>query len=269
MCSPPSKRMSLRAIEPESSIVSETDSLEAFVQRRAKHRNSNNPLFSGKLSHRHSSGYRALEKARSISSRVDTFSSFSPEVEEAHRDRPFSEISGVLPAIPASRDQSRTNLADVPDQVAPALPKFWSADSLDSRPLGPRDSVAETDDLQNLIDERADANGQRCWYEIDTQPAPATTRATATDTTTDTTEKRELVNESAPTTPVHSRVRRMSLLRSAGKESSSVSSPTTTPVNDRLWRLAENNERRSVSIEQSSSLRQELTGSVSGDLAFV
>ncbi|KAJ6150834.1 hypothetical protein N7470_007428 [Penicillium chermesinum] len=87
------KRVTLRTVDPDESVISEADSLEAFVHSRAKHRNSTNPLFSGQVSNgRRSSGLRALERARSVRSRADTVSvsTFTDEFRQSIQDRPYS-----------------------------------------------------------------------------------------------------------------------------------------------------------------------------------
>ncbi|KAJ5946725.1 hypothetical protein N7454_003564 [Penicillium verhagenii] len=91
------KRFTLRAVEPDESTISEADSLEAFVHSRAKHRNSTNPLFSAQISHRTSSGLRALERARSIRSRADTVSvsTFTDEFRKSIQERPHSTALSV------------------------------------------------------------------------------------------------------------------------------------------------------------------------------
>ncbi|KAJ5466916.1 hypothetical protein N7475_004668 [Penicillium sp. IBT 31633x] len=150
------KRMTLRTVEPAESIISEADSLEAFVHSRAKHRNSSNPLFSAQISRR-TSGVRALDRNRSIRSRADTVSvsTFSDEYRQSIHDRPmstaisvseygdennnrFSHFQNHQPAglFPLAEDsvhgQSQLSLAqDYRSAISP-LPRFWSENSLDS-----------------------------------------------------------------------------------------------------------------------------------------
>ncbi|OJJ49565.1 hypothetical protein ASPZODRAFT_32466, partial [Penicilliopsis zonata CBS 506.65] len=155
-----SKRVSLRAVQPSHSIISESGSLEAFVHSRAKHRNSTNPLFSANMSRRSSSGMRAIEKARSGRSRTNTLASISTETDENssssgggghyrserpysaslytqdHRQstymRPISQFSHMLPRIPASKEQSQSSLAQGYSEMVAPLPQFWSEASLGS-----------------------------------------------------------------------------------------------------------------------------------------
>lgn len=152
----PSKRVTLRTVEPDESTISEADSLEAFVQSRAKHRNSANPLFSAQLSRRTSSGPRALERARSLRSRADTVSvsTFSDEYRQSIQERPVSTAISVseygddnrlsayqnlqpppnlLPLTEGSAmGQSQLSLAQDYRGVISPLPRFWSMNSLSS-----------------------------------------------------------------------------------------------------------------------------------------
>lgn len=150
-----SKRLTLRAVEPDESTISEADSLEAFVHSRAKHRNSTNPLFSGQVSTgRRSSGLRALERARSIRSRADTVSvsTFTDEFRQSVQERPYSTAlsvseygdenrfstyeglpppSGLFPlAEGGGRSMSQLSLAQDYRGVISPLPRFWSETSL-------------------------------------------------------------------------------------------------------------------------------------------
>lgn len=151
------KRVTLRAVEPDESTISEADSLEAFVHTRAKHRNSANPLFSAQISRRTSSGVRALERARSLRSRADTVSvsTFSDEYRQSIQGRPYSTTLSVseygdennrvsqyqaLQQPPSlftlaeggGKSQSQLSLAqDYRGAISP-LPRFWSENSLSS-----------------------------------------------------------------------------------------------------------------------------------------
>lgn len=149
------KRVTLRAVEPDESTISEADSLEAFVHTRAKHRNSPNPLFSAQISRRTSSGLRALERARSIRSRADTVSvsTFSDEYRQSIQGRPYSTTVSVseyddennrssqyqaLQPPPSlfplaengGKSQSQLSLAQDYRGVISPLPRFWSQNSL-------------------------------------------------------------------------------------------------------------------------------------------
>lgn len=151
------KRVTLRAVEPDESTISEADSLEAFVHTRAKHRNSANPLFSAQISRRTSSGLRALERARSIRSRADTVSvsTFSDEYRQSIQGRPhsttlsvseygdennrFSQYQTLQPppglfplAEGGGQSQSQLSLAQDYRGVISPLPRFWSENSLSS-----------------------------------------------------------------------------------------------------------------------------------------
>lgn len=153
----PEKRVTLRTVEPDASTISEADSLEAFVQNRAKNRNSTNPLFSAQVSRRTSSGLRALERARSIRSRADTVSvsTFSDEYRQSIQGRPhstamsvseygdegnrFSQYQTLQPppnlfplAEGGGQSQSQLSLAQDYRNVVSPLPRFWSETSLNS-----------------------------------------------------------------------------------------------------------------------------------------
>ncbi|KAJ5129266.1 uncharacterized protein N7515_005305 [Penicillium bovifimosum] len=155
-----SKRLTLRAVEPDDSILSDADSLEAFVHSRAKHRNSSNPLFSAQISRRTSSGKRALDRNRSIRSRADTVSvsTFSDDFRPG-QERPMStaisvseygdentnnarfsqyqtlQPSGLFPLAEGSvNGQSQLSLAQDYRGVISPLPRFWSENSMGSAP---------------------------------------------------------------------------------------------------------------------------------------
>ncbi|KAJ5113023.1 hypothetical protein N7456_001557 [Penicillium angulare] len=152
----PEKRVTLRAIEPDESTISEADSLEAFVHSRAKHRNSANPLFSAQISRRTSSGLRALDRARSIRSRADTVSvsTFTDEYRQSIQGRPHSTALSVSEygdenrvsqyqtlqppqslfplAEGGGKSQSQLSLAQDYRGVISPLPRFWSETSLSS-----------------------------------------------------------------------------------------------------------------------------------------
>ncbi|KAJ5587887.1 uncharacterized protein N7459_003652 [Penicillium hispanicum] len=151
-----SEWVTLRAVEPDESTISEADSLEAFVHSRAKHRNSTNPLFSAQTSRR-TSGIRALERARSLRSRADTVSvsTFTDEFRQSVQERPHSTALSVseygddnsrlshyqtLQPPPSlfplaeggGKSQSQLSLAQDYRGVISPLPRFWSETSLSS-----------------------------------------------------------------------------------------------------------------------------------------
>ncbi|KAJ5951381.1 uncharacterized protein N7479_009794 [Penicillium vulpinum] len=151
------KRMTLRTVEPEGSILSEADSLEAFVHSRAKHRNSSNPLFSAQISRRASSGLRALDRNCGDRSRADTVSesTFSDEFRQSIRERPVSTAisaseygdennnrfshyqnthqAGLFPLAEGSvYGQSQLSLAQDYRGVISPLPRYWSENSMGS-----------------------------------------------------------------------------------------------------------------------------------------
>ncbi|KAJ5872264.1 uncharacterized protein N7529_004617 [Penicillium soppii] len=151
------KRMTLRTVDPDESVISEADSLEAFVHSRAKHRNSSNPLFSAQISRRTSSALRALNRNHSVRSRADTVSgsTFSDEFRRSIHDRPMStaisvseygddnnpryshyqnlQPPGLFPLAEGSvNGASQLSLAQEYRGAISPLPRFWSENSLGS-----------------------------------------------------------------------------------------------------------------------------------------
>ena len=154
-----SRRASIRAMNRDTSRISESDSLEEFVHTRAKSRNSMNPMFSGQ-STRRNSGNRALERKRSTLSRADTEStanftiyrqddqqeqlqnrpystarSASVYTDGDHRQstwvRPMSNMSLVQPSMTAlPQGASQISLAQRYRDVISPLPQFNTQASL-------------------------------------------------------------------------------------------------------------------------------------------
>lgn len=176
------KRISLRTVEPENSNAADSDSIEAFVHSRAKHRNSSNPLFSGQLSRRTSSGLRALERARSTASRTDTIgsSTYGEDHRRSIYDRPWStamsasiytddnrqsayleslseESLNIRPLAPIGKGPSQSSLAQKYSEAITPLPRFFSELSMKSgrraEPGHPTDTTAHpnprVEELQN------------------------------------------------------------------------------------------------------------------------
>lgn len=269
-----SKRLSLRPVDPSSSTLSETESLEAFIQGRARSRNSVSPMFSARLNSKASSGVRALEKARRTPSGTGTAGSVSIYTDEVRQSPPrrlstamsgsvyTDDVRRSLQPRPLSQVSSthqnrgsQPNFAKKYSEIISPLPRFWSHGSLASnRRQESGDSLTSSDDYHDLIDEREEPDGQRWWYKVNPS---GTASGNALEKTSEATDERP-----ADSDPMDSRVRRMSLARTGGQDSPGSRS-------DRLWRLGENQERRPISIEDSSSLHRTITGSVRGNLAFV
>lgn len=76
---------SIQPIEAALFAQTDADSLETFIQERARNRNSDNPLFRARVSSRESTGVRALEKARRESSIAETAISEPPEREDGRQ----------------------------------------------------------------------------------------------------------------------------------------------------------------------------------------
>lgn len=248
----------------------EADSLEAFIQNRARSRNSGNPLFSSRLNSRGSSGCRALEKARRSSSDAETVSTNAEDHRQSLQVRPIStamsasvytydlrhstQLRPMSQAtnfdglnVPRMRGSQQSLAQKYADAIA-QIPRFWSQGSLSSaRRFESADSMAASDDYHDLIDEREEHEGRRQRSPANSQPRSA------------------VAGEEGPsvTDEPASRVRRMSPIRTGGPDSS-----PATRSGDR-WRLDDYREQRSISFEESDGLRRENTGSVRGDLAFV
>jgi axial budding pattern protein 2 len=276
-----SRRVSIRFAEASSPTRPEADSLEAFIQGRAKSRNSGHALFSSRMNSRGSSGFRALDKARRSSSVAETAASVSTSAAEDHRQslqvrpistamsasvytedfrhstqlRPLSQATNFDGLnVPRTRGSQPSLVQRYTDAIA-QLPRFWSQGSLGStRRFESADSTTGSDDYYDLIDEREDHEGRRQWYRVNSHTL---SNVDEVEPDTPVREERPSVDESS------SRVRRMSLMRIGGHDSS-----PAARSGDRYWRLAENQERRPVSIEESG-LPRATTGSFRGDLAFV
>ncbi|PYH82117.1 hypothetical protein BO82DRAFT_67836 [Aspergillus uvarum CBS 121591] len=251
------KRVSLRAVEPDTLTISDTDSLEAFVHSRAKSRNSSNPLFAGQFARRGSSGGRALHRARSTVSRADTVAS-SHYIDDYRQDRPWSaamsasiytddhrqsaylhslseESSDAPMSGPINKQPSQSSLAQNYSEAIAPLPRFYSELSLSSAQRGEAGGSAAypgSTDPQN--NERQSLGNNRTWFQIasnapgeaprtDPPPLPPLRKS-----------------PSYSSMPYEVRSRRVSLIRSA----------------DRDW-------------SEQRGMQRELTGSVRSDIAFV
>jgi axial budding pattern protein 2 len=243
-----SRRISLmQPIEAALFGQPDTDSLETFIQERARNRNSDNPLFRARVSSRESTGVRALEKARRESSIAETVTSNSPAVDDTQQSlqvRPMSTARSsvytddfrISTQIRTFSQTSNTNELNVPrmrgsrlvqrytDAIS-QLPRFWSQGSLaSSRHFESANSMANTDDSNDVGDEQP--------------PLPS----------------RDFSGH---------RVRRMSSLPN------SVSSPPP-PTGDVQWgSLCKSDERQPVSTVETGFPSQAMMSSISGDLAFV
>ncbi|KAL2830690.1 hypothetical protein BJY01DRAFT_254533 [Aspergillus pseudoustus] len=158
-----SKRMSVRTVDRDSLTLSESDSLEAFVQGRARSRHSSNPFIAGPINRRVSSNLRALDRTRSNASRADTFNSATDHDEYRRRERPWSlalsgsvytddyrhstylgslseESLNVLPLATLKNGPSQSSLAQHYSKIIAPLPRFFSELSLNN---GKRDKPGE------------------------------------------------------------------------------------------------------------------------------
>ncbi|KAH8697029.1 putative transmembrane glycoprotein [Talaromyces proteolyticus] len=275
------KRASFKGSGTTPPTPPEPDSIEAFIQSRARSRNSGNPLFSSRMDSRASSGYRALEKSRRSSSIAGTSISTSSYID----DRRQSQIRPVSTAMSASiyGDDYRNSIARPMSQISEGdawnsfgvartrtnpgsvqrytdaiahLPRCFSQASMGStRKFESGDSMTGSDDYYDLIDERDGPEGRRQWYRVNSHAQSLSNVEEAIP---------EPVTDSEDLAPVPetnaSRVRRMSLLRTGGQDSS--------PIGNRHWRLMDTQQRR-PSIEASDGLDPTTNSSFRGDLAFV
>lgn len=259
---PEQKRVSLRAIESQNSIISEADSFEEFVHSRAKCRNSSNPMFSGQGNRRVSSGLRAIERARNTLSPEGTEGSsiyndvstapmrerpistamsasiYSDDNGPSAQSRSLSQRSSLSRNLTFSKRQSQWSLVQKYRDAAAPLPRFFSESSLASGRRGPTGNHSGgLQDYRKLVDEPTDG-GQRPWYLLNSQSPNSAAglnqhrfgRSSST------------LSIAFPAIPDHAR--RASLMRFSGKD-------------------------RRTSVEPSSSLARESKGSVAGDMAFV
>ncbi|PYH40628.1 putative transmembrane glycoprotein [Aspergillus saccharolyticus JOP 1030-1] len=258
------KRVSLRAVEPDTLTISDTDSLEAFVHSRAKSRNSSNPLFAGQFGRRGSSGGRALHRARSTVSRADTVAS-SHYVDDYRQDRPWSaamsasiytddhrqsaylhslsEESSDLPLSGSTMNKqpSQSSLAQNYSEAIAPLPRFYSELSLSSAQRGEASNHHHHHQTTypggpppSNNERPSHANNNRTWFQVASN-APG--EAPKTDPPPLPPFRK---SPSLSSMPFEVRSRRVSLIR---------------PV-DRDW-----SEQRGI--------QRELTGSVRSDIAFV
>lgn len=274
-----SKRVSLRAGGTTSPSPPEPDSFEAFIQSRARSRNSGNPLFSSRMDSRASSGYRAIERGRRSSSIAGTSVSASSFMEDRRQSqvrpisaisasvygddyrnsmaRPMSQISEgeALNGLEVARTRNNPGLVQRYTDAIAQLPRFWSQGSMGSsaRKLESGDSMTGSDEYCDLIDEHEDPEGRRQWYRVNSH---AQQLADVEETEAEPTAEPPL-----PPQTRASRVRRMSLLRTGGGQDSS-------PSSNRHWRLADTQQGR-ASIEGSDGLHPTTNSSFRGDLAFV
>ncbi|KAL3459919.1 hypothetical protein BJX64DRAFT_194507 [Aspergillus heterothallicus] len=173
------KRMSLRTVDHDSLTLSESDSLEAFVQGRARSRHSSNPFIAGPINRRVSSNLRALDRTRSSSSRADTLPSTADNDEYRRRERPWSlalsgsvytddyrhstylsslseESLNVQPLATLKNGPSQSSLAQHYSKIIAPLPRFFSELSLNN---GKRDKPGEV----RVADDQFNLSGPRRW----------------------------------------------------------------------------------------------------------
>ncbi|KAL6236422.1 hypothetical protein BDW75DRAFT_239229 [Aspergillus navahoensis] len=232
------KRMSVRTVDRDSLTLSDSDSLEAFVQGRARSRHSSNPFIAGPISRRVSSKTRVLQRAQSNASRADTVNTAMDNDDYQCRERPWSlamsgsvytddyrhsaylsSLSEESPHIqPLGALPSQSSLAQHYSKIISPLPRFFSELSLINARRDETGGANVIDDIQNLP-------GTRRWSR--SSPSLQNWR-------------RLQKSPSASSVPYDTKARRVSLMRTAEQD----------------W----NSQR---------GFQREPTGSVLSDIAFV
>jgi axial budding pattern protein 2 len=175
-----SKRMSVRTVDHDSLTLSESDSLEAFVQGRAKSRHSSNPFIAGPINRRVPSSLRAaLDRTRSNASRADSLHSATDNDDCRRRERPWSlalsgsvytddyrhstylsslseESLNVQPLATLKNGPSQSSLAQHYSKIIAPLPRFFSELSLNN---GKRDKPG----ISQVADDHQNLTGPRRW----------------------------------------------------------------------------------------------------------
>lgn len=171
------KRTSMRTVDRDSMTLSESDSLEAFVQGRVRSRHSSNPFIAGPITRRVSSSLRALERARSNASRADTVNSSTDNDDCRRRERPCStamsgsiytddyrhsaylsslseESPNVQPLGALNHGPSQSSLAQHYSKIISPLPRFFSELSLNNARRDDVGAARIPDDHQNFPNPR-------------------------------------------------------------------------------------------------------------------
>ncbi|KAL1995046.1 hypothetical protein VTN49DRAFT_1233 [Thermomyces lanuginosus] len=173
-----------RQVSRASSPSPELDSLDAFIQARARNRNSGNPLFASRLSSRRSTVCRSLERAHRSSSMANTarsISSYADERRQGHsasarsvpvyEDRQPNSTVATGPASPISKTQRTCRTADNRARMVKRhtdaieeIPRLWSYHSV-SRYAFPDSATESADSLDNNFTEYRESDGEkRPWY---------------------------------------------------------------------------------------------------------
>ncbi|KAL4946237.1 hypothetical protein BDV06DRAFT_183010 [Aspergillus oleicola] len=215
------KRMSMRTVDRDSLTISESDSLDAFVQGRARSRHSSNPFIAGGTGRRVSSSLRALERGRSNASRSDTVDSSLDNDESRRRERPWSQaMSGsvytddyrhsaylsslseespnVKPLGTLTNGPSQSSLAQHYSKIVSPLPRFFSELSLNNT--------------------RCDDSGGA--YAQDSLHSPPDTRRWSRSNPSLQNWRRHRKSPSASSIPYDAKPRRVSLIRAEEQDSS-------------------------------------------------
>ncbi|KAI9376835.1 hypothetical protein BJX61DRAFT_538528 [Aspergillus egyptiacus] len=236
-----SKRMNMRTVDRDSLTISVSDSLEAFVQGRAKSRHSSNPFIAGPITRRGSSSLRALERAQSTASRTDTFNSAMDNDDYRRPDRRWSLMSGSVYTDDYRDSTYLSSLSEEPPNAPPLsiphnVPSQSSLAQNYSRMIAPLPRFFSELSLNNA---KRDGSGEASAAAADGQNWPNSRRWSRSSPSLQNW-RRLRKSPSTSSIAYDAKARRVSLMRAMERDSS-----------DQL------------------GLRRELTGSALSDIAFV
>ncbi|KAL4759609.1 putative transmembrane glycoprotein [Aspergillus foveolatus] len=213
------KRMSVRTVDRDSSTLSDSDSLEAFVQGRARSRHSSNPFIAGPISRRVSSKTRALQRARSNASRADTVNTTMDNDDYQRRERPWSlAMSGSVYTDDYRHSAYLSSLSEESPRMQPlnALPSQSSLAQHYSKIISPLPRYFSELSLNNI---RHDDTGG-AYVPADQQNISGTRRWSRSSPSLQNW-RRLQKSPSASSFPYDTRTRRVSLMQTADQDSNS------------------------------------------------
>ncbi|KAL4740825.1 hypothetical protein BDV11DRAFT_184520 [Aspergillus similis] len=214
------KKMSVRTVDRDSSTLSESDSLEAFVQGRARSRHSSNPFIAGPISRRVSSKTRALQRARSNASRADTFNTTMDNDDYRRRERPWSvAMSGSVYTDDYRHSAYPSSLLEESPHMQPlqALPSQSSLAQHYSKIISPLPRYFSELSLTNV---RHDDTGG-AYVPADGHQSLSGTRRWSRSSPSLQNWRRLQKSPSASSFPYDAKARRVSLMQTADQDSNS------------------------------------------------
>ncbi|KAL4814048.1 hypothetical protein BDW67DRAFT_94007 [Aspergillus spinulosporus] len=212
-------RMSVRTADRDSSTLSDSDSLEAFVQGRARSRHSSNPFITGPISRRVSSKTRALQRARSNASRADTVNATMDNDDYQRRERPWSlAMSGSVYTDDYRHSAYLSSLSEESPRMQPlnALPSQSSLAQHYSKIISPLPRYFSELSLNNI---RPDDTGG-AYVPADHQNIPGTRRWSRSSPSLQNW-RRLQKSPSASSFPYDAKTRRVSLMQTVDQDSNS------------------------------------------------